>query len=143
MSSTMTVCPHCHKLNKVDLSKLRNGESASCGSCSKSLEFKGAVTEVNENDFWRIVRKADKPVIVDFWASWCGPCQMYGPVFQEASLKSEDAIFLKINTEANPNIGQQLGIRGIPATLVFNNGTEVKRQAGALPIDMVLSLAKG
>ena len=100
----------------------------------------GAVTPVNEKNFWRILEKADRPVIVDFWAAWCGPCKMYGPIFQEASMKTDAAIFLKVDTEASPGISARFGIRSIPSTLVFEKGREVRRESGALPLPVLLSL---
>jgi len=139
MGSTLSVCKKCGTLNKVTLEKAKS-QDAVCGKCGSSLEMHGAVTEVNDRDFWRILSKADKPVVVDFWASWCGPCKVYGPIFQEASLKTDKAIFLKVSTESNQQLAQKLGIQGIPATIVFDKGKEIRRQAGVLPVEALISM---
>lgn len=137
---TLTVCSRCDSLNRVAFEKIRN-QKAVCGKCQEPLPMLGAVTPVNEKNFWRILEKADRPVIVDFWAAWCGPCKMYGPIFQEASMKTDAAIFLKVDTEASPGISARFGIRSIPSTLVFDQGREVRRESGALPLPAVLALA--
>ena len=140
MSKFLTICHHCQAMNNVDSEKVLK-KSAFCGKCGGELKFKGRVSEVSANDFQRIIRKSDKPVIVDFWASWCGPCQAYGPIYEEASKKNLNAVFLKINTEENPALSQQLGVRSIPTTMVFKNGVEVKREAGMLSDSMLSQLA--
>jgi thioredoxin 2 len=75
---------------------------------------------------------SDQPVVVDFWAEWCGPCKMYGPEFEKTSVENSNTIFLKVNTETEQALSQEMGIRGIPCTILFKNGKEVKRQAGAM-----------
>lgn len=139
MIKTLTACPHCHALNNVDIQKVKD-KKAICGKCGGSLAMHGLVSEVNVQDMMRIIAKADRPVVVDFWASWCGPCQMYGPEFEKASIENPEVIFLKVNTESDPQISQKLGIRGIPATLVYKNGKEIRRQAGAMNSQQIKSL---
>jgi thioredoxin 2 len=139
MSHTFSICPSCHSLNKVVREKALKNE-ALCGKCGLKLELHGLVTQVNTEDFWRIVKKSDLPVVVDFWASWCGPCQMYGPEFQKASCELSQAVFLKVNTETEQALSHQLGIRGIPCTIVFKNGVEVRRESGVMNAHQLRSL---
>jgi len=137
MSHTFTACPQCHALNKAQSDKALKGEAV-CGKCQTKLNFHGLVSPVNSSDFQRIIQQSDLPVVVDFWASWCGPCRSYGPEFEKAS-RSTNAVFLKIDTEAEQALSAQLGIRGIPCTIVFQNGREIKRQAGAMSAAQVSS----
>jgi thioredoxin 2 len=137
MNYTFSICPQCNSLNKVQTEKARE---AVCGKCQAALPLRGLVSEVSADGFRRIIAKSEHPVIVDFWASWCGPCQMYGPEFEKASLENPEAVFLKINTETEQALSTQLGIRGIPCTLVYKNGKEVKRQPGAMNAQQVRSL---
>jgi thioredoxin 2 len=139
MSHTFAICPSCHSLNKVDADRALQ-KAATCGKCQAPLQLHGLMSHASAEDFQRILAKSDIPVVVDFWASWCGPCRMYGPEFERASTLHKNAVFLKIDTEANPQLSQQLGIRGIPCTIVFKNGKEVRRQAGAMSAEQVGSL---
>lgn len=131
MSHTFSVCGQCKSLNKVDSDKGIKG-LAICGKCGRPLSFHGLVSEVSTEDFRRIVKRSDVPVVVDFWASWCGPCKMYGPEFEKASKENTSAVFLKVNTETEQQLSAELGIRGIPCTIVYKNGVEVRRESGAM-----------
>lgn len=131
MSHSMSACPKCHAVNRVVREKALKNE-AICGKCQSQLNLHGLVSNVTTESFWKIIKKSDLPVIVDFWASWCGPCQTYGPEFQRASIEISNAVFLKVNTETEQQLSHQLGIRGIPCTIVFKHGKEAKRQSGVM-----------
>lgn len=137
MSHTFAVCKKCHALNRIQTEK---AGSAVCGKCQSPITLKGLVSEVTTSEFERILKASDKPVIVDFWASWCGPCQSYGPEFQKASLENSQAVFLKVNTESEQMLSSRLGIRGIPCTIIFKDGREIKRQPGAMSAEGVKGL---
>lgn len=131
MSHTYTVCPKCKSLNKLSIEKAM-AKQAVCGKCKNNLSLHGLVSEVNTEDFRRIIRASDIPVVVDFWASWCGPCKQYGPEFEKASQENHNVAFLKISTETEQQLSAELGIRGIPCTILFKQGKEAGRQAGAM-----------
>jgi thioredoxin 2 len=131
LSHTFTVCAKCHGLNKVAIEKAMSNQ-AICGKCGENLVLHGLVSNVNTEDFRRIIKNSDKPVVVDFWASWCGPCKQYGPEYERASKEATSAVFLKVSTESEQQLSAELGIRGIPLTIIFKDGKEVARQAGSM-----------
>jgi len=125
------VCTNCLGVNRVPAERLN--EQPKCGKCQSFLLPARAV-EVNQAQFQKLVTRSELPVVVDFWAAWCGPCQMMGPVFNQVAAQMADkAIFVKVNTESEQQLAMQYGIRSIPALKVFKQGQVSAEMAGALP----------
>jgi thioredoxin 2 len=124
------VCPHCSALNKVPANK--PAQSANCGKCHKGL-FTAKPLNVSQAQFDRHLHKSDAPLVVDFWAAWCGPCKMMAPAFEQAAGQFEPrARLLKVNTEAEQALSARYSIRSIPTLMIFSGAQEVDRISGAL-----------
>jgi thioredoxin 2 len=122
-------CPHCHKQNRFPIDRLT--QDPMCGACKNSLL--SLPIELNQANFAEMSGQSDLPVLIDFWAPWCGPCTQFAPTFSAAAQKfAGQLIFAKVNTETEQQLGSQFQIRSIPTLAVFKSGKELDRLSGAL-----------
>lgn len=134
------VCPACDAVNRVPRQRL--GAGAKCGKCHAAL-FQGHPLTLDEARFARHIERSDLPLLVDFWASWCGPCRMMAPAFEAAAARLEpDLRLVKVNTEEAQTLSARLGIRSIPTLALFRGGAEIARTAGAMDTNAILAWAR-
>ncbi|MGJ8679763.1 thioredoxin TrxC [Paraglaciecola sp.] len=123
------VCSHCFATNRLPEDK--QVAEAKCGKCQKTV-YSGKPVVLGSNNFYAFIERNDMPIIVDFWASWCGPCQAMAPVFENVAKQSAGLLFAKLNTEHAQQISADAGIRSIPTLIFFHKGKELDRVSGGL-----------
>jgi len=138
--SQIVVCPHCQSPNRIPSARL--GDEPRCGKCKKPL-FTGHPIVLTDQTFDRHLTRSELPLVVDFWAAWCGPCKTMAPFFEQAATELEPQVRLaKVNTDDNPMLAQRYQISSIPTTAVFKGGREVARQPGAMNLPQLLQWIK-
>lgn len=135
-STLQVACPSCHTVNRMPGSRL--ADKPVCGRCGAPI-FAGKAVSLTAGSFDRHLLRSDLPLVVDFWAAWCGPCRMMGPAFEQAASSIEPwARFAKLDTEAESTIAERFRIRSIPTMIMFRRGAELARTTGAMPANAIV-----
>lgn len=139
--SLILACPADGALNRVPRGRLQSNPK--CGTCGARL-FQGGAVNLTAASFDRHARSSDLPVVIDFWAAWCGPCRMMGPNFEAAAGLLEPRVRMaKLDTEAEPAIAGRYGVRGIPSMIMIRKGREIARTSGAMPTRAIVDWVEG
>jgi thioredoxin len=140
MESNVVNCSKCGKSNRLNPEKLAKGLTPKCGFCGSPLSSQTKPVYLTDANFQTVVQGAGVPVLVDFWADWCGPCHMLAPTIEQlASELNGKAIVAKLNVDENQVTASRYGISGIPAILIFSGGDEVDRLVGVQPKQTILA----
>ena len=140
-ATTNIVCPHCDTVNRIPAARL--GDRPVCGKCKQTL-FTGHPLVLNDANFNQQLSRSDIPVVVDFWAPWCGPCKMMAPAYEQAAGQLEPRVRLaKLNTEEAQQTAGRFAIRSIPTIVLFDHGREVARQSGAMSLPQLVQWIEG
>jgi thioredoxin 2 len=132
LSALNIVCPHCFVTNRLPDNKLQNNPK--CGKCGDAV-FDAKPVSVNEEQFGKMLKFTDIPIVIDFWAEWCGPCKTFAPIYVQAAERLEPKVrLLKVDTEQNQSLASSFRIQSIPTLAIFSGGKEITRQSGAMPL---------
>lgn len=136
----LIVCPYCTSTNRVPDARLQ--EDPVCGRCGKAL-LDGHPIELTDANFDAVVNKTELPIVVDFWAAWCGPCRMMAPHFAQAAEQLKGCVlFAKVDSDASPQVSSRFAIRSIPTMVMLHGGKETRRMSGALQTSQIVEWAK-
>lgn len=141
MPSYLRACPSCCAQNRIPPDRL--ADVGRCGRCHSALPAQSTPVDVDAASFDRLVRGANKPVLVDFWAPWCGPCRIAAPEVEKAARALEgEALVIKVNTEDEPGLATHFGVRGIPMFVVLEGGAQVRQQTGLVDAKRLVEMVR-